>query len=212
LVLLVASQLAQQMPAGYVAVVVGITMATLIVIFTLGNRAIASQRSPGLRPNASEFGKDELLRLLAEHDALTPDAVALRTSLTREEAARALRDLAREGRIKESDEHGALVYSRRTSEPAPVQSKAEALSAVALASPASPNAVRLADDDLVESLTERELEVLTLMSSGHSNAEIAQKLFVSVGTIKTHTNNIFRKLDVQNRAQAFAKAKRLQLI
>ena len=63
-----------------------------------------------------------------------------------------------------------------------------------------------------EPLSERELEVLTLLASGRSNKEIAKDLFVAVGTVKTHTNNIYRKLDARNRAEALAKARRLKLL
>ncbi len=65
---------------------------------------------------------------------------------------------------------------------------------------------------LAEPLSERELEVLTLLDSGHSNKEIAKDLFVAVGTVKTHTNNIYRKLGVRNRAEALAKARSLALL
>ena len=61
-------------------------------------------------------------------------------------------------------------------------------------------------------LSKRELEVLQLMSEGLSNQEIAEKLFVSLNTIKTHTSNLFEKLDVKRRTQAIEKAKRLSLI
>jgi ATP/maltotriose-dependent transcriptional regulator MalT len=64
----------------------------------------------------------------------------------------------------------------------------------------------------VEPLSERELEVLTLLASGRSNREVARDLFVSVGTVKTHTNNIYRKLGVRNRAEALARARSLKLI
>jgi LuxR family maltose regulon positive regulatory protein len=58
---------------------------------------------------------------------------------------------------------------------------------------------------LVEPLSERELEVLALMAEGLSNREIANKLFVSVGTVKTHVHNICGKLDVGSRTQAAAR-------
>ncbi|CAH0994079.1 HTH-type transcriptional regulator MalT [Emticicia aquatica] len=61
-------------------------------------------------------------------------------------------------------------------------------------------------------LSKRELEVLHLMSTGLSNQEIAEKLFVSLNTIKTHASNLFEKLDVKRRTQAIEKAKRLSLI
>lgn len=56
-------------------------------------------------------------------------------------------------------------------------------------------------------LTQREWEVLQLMAQGLSNQEIAAALFVSLNTVKTHTSNIFSKLDVQRRTQAVQKAK-----
>ncbi len=61
-------------------------------------------------------------------------------------------------------------------------------------------------------LSRRELEVLNAMAEGLSNEEIATRLFVSMNTIKTHTSNIFLKLDVKRRTQAVEKAKRLQII
>ena len=61
-------------------------------------------------------------------------------------------------------------------------------------------------------LSKRELEILILLAQGHSNREIAAKLFVSLSTIKTHIQNLFEKLDVKRRIQAVEKAKRLRLI
>lgn len=61
-------------------------------------------------------------------------------------------------------------------------------------------------------LSKRELEILGLMADGHSNEEIASKLFVSLSTVKTHNQNLFVKLDVKRRTQAVEKAKRLSLI
>jgi NarL family two-component system response regulator LiaR len=61
-------------------------------------------------------------------------------------------------------------------------------------------------------LSKRELEILNLMAQGHSNQEIAAKIFVSVSTVKTHNQNLFEKLEVKRRTQAIEKAKRLNLI
>ena len=61
-------------------------------------------------------------------------------------------------------------------------------------------------------LSKRELEVLQLMAGGLSNGEIAERLFLSLSTIKTHGANLFIKLDVSRRTQAIEKAKRLMLI
>src|SRR6267154_2073233 len=61
-------------------------------------------------------------------------------------------------------------------------------------------------------ISRRELEVLELISRGLSNQEIADQLFLSLHTVKTHTSNLFLKLDVKRRTQAIQKAKELQLI
>ena len=61
-------------------------------------------------------------------------------------------------------------------------------------------------------LSKREIEVLQLMAQGLSNKEIADKLFVSLSTIKTHSNNLFDKMNVERRTQAIDKGKRLGII
>lgn len=66
--------------------------------------------------------------------------------------------------------------------------------------------------NLVEPLSQRELEVLRLIADGKSNAEIAQTLVIALSTVKTHTNSIFGKLQVTSRTQALARARALQLI
>lgn len=62
------------------------------------------------------------------------------------------------------------------------------------------------------SLSQRELEVLQGMAAGLSNQEIADQLFVSLNTIKTHASRLFEKLDVKRRTQAIEKGKQLGLI
>jgi LuxR family maltose regulon positive regulatory protein len=54
--------------------------------------------------------------------------------------------------------------------------------------------------------------VLRLLAEGLTNAEIAQKLFLTVGTVKVHTSNIYGKLGVSSRIQAVAEAQRLTLL
>jgi DNA-binding CsgD family transcriptional regulator len=61
-------------------------------------------------------------------------------------------------------------------------------------------------------ISKREYEVLELMAKGHSNQEIADRLFVSLNTVKTHSSNIFLKLDAKRRTQAIQRAKELELI
>jgi LuxR family transcriptional regulator, maltose regulon positive regulatory protein len=66
--------------------------------------------------------------------------------------------------------------------------------------------------DQVEPLTARECEVLQLLEAGASNRTIAQRLVLSLGTVKKHVSNIYGKLGVQSRTQALARARVLHLI
>jgi LuxR family maltose regulon positive regulatory protein len=65
---------------------------------------------------------------------------------------------------------------------------------------------------LIEPLTARELEVLQLLAEGLSNREIAQRLVVSLPTVKSHTRNIYGKLSVHSRRQAVAHARDLGIL
>lgn len=63
-----------------------------------------------------------------------------------------------------------------------------------------------------EPLTPRELEVLQLMAGGLSNAEIARKLYLTINTLKAHTNSIYGKLDVHSRMQAVNRGRELGIL
>jgi DNA-binding CsgD family transcriptional regulator len=65
---------------------------------------------------------------------------------------------------------------------------------------------------LLNPLSARELEVLDLLSKGYTNKNIAEALFISASTVKTHTLNIYQKLDAANRTQAILKAREFGLI
>ena len=65
---------------------------------------------------------------------------------------------------------------------------------------------RAAASPTLGQLTEREREVLTLVGQGRTNAEIAQQLFIGEGTVKTHINHLFTKLDLRDRAAAIVFA------
>jgi LuxR family maltose regulon positive regulatory protein len=65
---------------------------------------------------------------------------------------------------------------------------------------------------LSEPLSARELEVLRLIAEGLSNQAIAQRLFLSTGTVKVHLRHIYGKLDVNSRTQAVARLRELNLL
>ena len=65
---------------------------------------------------------------------------------------------------------------------------------------------------LIEPLSDRELEVLQLIAEGLTNQEIANKLFLSLNTVKVHTRNIYGKLDAHHRTGAVAKARVLGIL
>jgi LuxR family maltose regulon positive regulatory protein len=66
--------------------------------------------------------------------------------------------------------------------------------------------------EILEPLSERELEVLALIAEGLTNPEIADRLYLSTNTVKAHTRNIYGKLDVHNRTQAVARAQALGIL
>ncbi len=69
-----------------------------------------------------------------------------------------------------------------------------------------------ANNILIEPLSERELAVLALICQGDSNQQIAEKLVVTLNTVKKHNNRIFGKLGVTSRVQAVLQARRLGLV
>ena len=66
--------------------------------------------------------------------------------------------------------------------------------------------------DVAEPLTERELAVLRLLATRLSNREIGRELYVSLNTVRTHIQAIYRKLGVATRAEAVALARELGLL
>lgn len=65
---------------------------------------------------------------------------------------------------------------------------------------------------LIEPLSERERDVLQLLAAGLSNGAIAERLFITVGTVKTHVKSLYSKFDVHSRTQAVARARELGLL
>ena len=75
-----------------------------------------------------------------------------------------------------------------------------------------PSNGHLMEQPLIDPLSERELEVLQLMARGDSNQEIADRLVITLDTVKRHVTHIFEKLGVHNRVQAVARARALGLL
>jgi LuxR family transcriptional regulator, maltose regulon positive regulatory protein len=180
---------------------------------------------------------DEALRLLEELrqsaeaagrtgkliEILTLQAVALWEKSKREQAVgtltRALALAEPEGYVRTFVDEGAKVggllsailevrqrgHFDATRIPAGYLAKLLAIHAQESATPG-------AGERLSEALSERELEVLALVAAGKSNLEIAGSLFVSLSTVKTHINNLYRKLGARSRTQAIARARELDLI
>jgi ATP/maltotriose-dependent transcriptional regulator MalT len=174
------------------------------------NRAIAThEESRRAVPGAREKEK-ELLRALEERGEITPATAAMRTSLTIEEASKMLDKLAARGHVRVLNQDGVLAYTLPGKDrPDELEPPLEASS---FAGPGADGSSDETREALAEPLSGRELEVLALLVSGRPNREIARELFVAVGTVKTHTNNIYRKLGVRNRTEALARARSLKLL
>ena len=67
-------------------------------------------------------------------------------------------------------------------------------------------------EELIDPLSERELEILQLIDEGLSNREITERLFITLHTVKKHSSNIYAKLGVSSRTQAVARARQLGLL
>jgi ATP/maltotriose-dependent transcriptional regulator MalT len=171
------------------------------------NRAIAMhEQSRRAVPGTREKEK-ELLRALEEHGELTPATAAMRTSLTVEEASKMLDKLAGKGHLQVLNRDGVLAYTTfREQDRRELPKK----TSTGLAQQGSGGGE--APKSLDEPLSERELEVLALLASGRTNREIARDLFVTVGTVKSHTSNIYGKLGARNRAEALSRARGLGLL
>jgi DNA-binding CsgD family transcriptional regulator len=163
------------------------------------NRLLAPRERVPSAPSAKNKEK-ELLGALAERGELTPVTAAMRTSLTADEAAVMLEGLARKGYLRLRVEDGVQAYALREQD----------LQELPRTAPAPDNGET--PQPPVEDLSEREMEVLALLASGRTNSEIAKDLFVSAGTVKSHVNNIYRKLGARNRAEAIIRARELKVV
>jgi len=87
------------------------------------------------------------------------------------------------------------------------------LAAFAIVEPEkTPSSSKIPQSELIEPLSEREIQVLQLIAEGLTNQEIASRLFLSQHTIKAHTRNIYGKLDVHSRTEAVARGRALGIL
>jgi DNA-binding CsgD family transcriptional regulator/Na+-transporting methylmalonyl-CoA/oxaloacetate decarboxylase gamma subunit len=185
--------------------VLGIGVVAPVLLLWQINRAItAHEANRRATPDAREKEK-ELLGALEERGELTPVTAAISTSLTADEAAKMLAELARKGHVEARVQDGIVTYALGGRD-------SRALSGGATASLEAEPVTGAASQRLEDPLSEREIEVLALLSSGKTNAEVARDLYVSVGTVKSHTGNIYRKLEARNRAEAITRARELKLL
>ena len=186
----------------WIVPLVGVAVPVALVL--LGGR----ERGPArLKDRKTKEG--ELLRALTEQAELTPAAAAMRTSLTVDEASRMLENLARKGHLRVHAGDGVMSYGLAEGSRAPLPDETGAPTRRTEEADGVPGTTPVR---LEEPLSERELEVLSLVASGRTNAEIAKDLFVALGTVKSHVNNIYRKLGAANRAEAAARARELNLL
>lgn len=178
----------------------GIGVVAPVLLLWQVNRAIAAHEAARrVAPDPGERER-ELLAALEERGELTPVTAAISSSLTADEAARMLDRLAAKGYLSKRGEGGTQTYTL-------VGRDAAQLSLT----PPVPGAGRPPKPPAVD-LSERELEVLALLASGRTNSEIAGDLYVAVGTVKSHVNSIYTKLEARNRAEAVSRAQELELL
>ena len=185
--------------------VFGIGVGAPVLLLRQINRAIAAHEASRRVGNSTRGKEKELLGALKERDGLTPATAAMRTSLTVDEASKMLDDLARKGHLEMRMDNGVLTYAL-------IGHDRPELPDGDHGSPPRQSGGNGAPRRLEDPLSERELEVLGLLASGKTNSEVAGDLFVSVGTVKSHTGNIYRKLGARNRTEALAAARELGLI
>ena len=185
--------------------ILGIGVVAPVLLLWQINRAIATHEASRHAVPGQREKERELLGALEGRREITPAAAAMQTSLTVDEASKTLEELARKGHLELRTDDGVTAYAlnervgREPPDNVPMPLEAEPW-------------VHGATQRLEDPLSERELEVLDLLASGRTNSEVARDLFVSVGTVKSHTGNIYRKLGAKNRAEALARARELGVL
>jgi LuxR family transcriptional regulator, maltose regulon positive regulatory protein len=173
----------------------------------------------GSREAAEEAGRTgELIEILAlqalalwAKNEKEPAVVTLTRALLLAESEGYVRTFVDEGAAM-GDLLSATLEARQRGHLDPAKRVPARYLARLLAAVARDVAAPVAGERITDPLSERELEVLALVAAGESNAGIAGKLFVSTSTVKTHINNLHRKLGARSRTQALARAREMRLL
>ena len=212
-VLMATTDLAGATPLWPLVPIVGVILPLGLVFLAVWHSKNQTEALRGREVRAvllsDERAERELLGALLQSDGLTPASAAARTGLGVSRAAEVLERLVAKGHLDVSAVDGDLVYGLRgggsraikgaNGADGPSQSEEKQEPTPSVEPPAEP-------------LSEREVEVMRLLASGKTNREIAHELYVSVGTVKAHTANIYRKLGAHNRAEMIGRARSLDLL
>jgi len=177
-------------------------LANLFVVKLAGQRGWYRYHSlfaEALRYHLSELGL-EIAHNIHEQ--------ASRWYAEQEQKRKAIKYTENQSQITDRSEPCYSTFWRANHSALEIKQKTVAQAVVMPLSPAVSNHLPM----LIESLSERELEVLNLLTLGTANQDIATQLTVSLNTVKKHTSNIFSKLGVPNRTQAVYLARKLGLI
>jgi LuxR family maltose regulon positive regulatory protein len=167
-----------------------------------------------IEDRATAEGRDGSLVAILVVTALARQAIA-DTSSAREHLAHAVELAAPEDyRRTFLDEGAPLVPLLREVRSTSTAFVTDLLNrAVPTSAPRKPSELRVVDGvGVVETLTETQARILALIATGMSNQQVADKLFITVGTTKWHLNQIFGRLQVRNRTEAVARARELHLL
>ena len=164
------------------------TSLLLLIVINIGELLIAAT---GERDRASE-----LLALVAEHPAIDPETLAVVHKVLR----RYDLTLFPPESLPDFDATIARMLVAFP-EVAPIDEEVTTSAAIPKFK-----------QSLIEPLSQREQEILHYIAAGLQNREIAELVYITVGTVKSHVNAIYRKLDVRNRVEAVARAKELDLL
>jgi LuxR family maltose regulon positive regulatory protein len=193
---------------------------TLIKIWLKQNTRASRRRAAALTPQLIDYLRSthNPLRLI---DALALQALQLSSTGDNAAALPSLEEavkLAQPGKVIRAfvdlgPEMATLLTQLPLTDPATRRFVQQILEAIQpTATPPAVSNGHHANGQLTEPLTQRELEVLTLLMQHQTDQDIARKLYISLNTVRTHTKHIYAKLNAHNRRQAVQKAMELRLV